>query len=121
MSNSVTPWTIAYQAPLSMEFSRPEYWRGWPFCFPGDLSNPGMKPGSCTLQVDSLPSEPPGKLLLHGYILYNETIISFSYYSDGVSMTYVSTVSCLLFYFFLSFSLINIMVILLGVENIQFP
>jgi len=44
-----------------MEFSRPEYWSGWPFPSPGDLPNPGIKPRSPTLQVDSLPAEPPGK------------------------------------------------------------
>ena len=39
------PWTIAYQAPLSMRFSRQEYWSGLPFPSPGDLPNPGIKPG----------------------------------------------------------------------------
>ena len=52
----VTPWTIQ-----SMEFSRPEYWSGQPFPSPGDLPNPGIKPRSSTLQVDSLPAEPQGK------------------------------------------------------------
>ena len=49
------------QAPLSMGFSRQEYWSGLPFTSPGDLSNPGIEPGSLALQADSLPSEPPGK------------------------------------------------------------
>ena len=49
------------QAPLSMGFSRQEYWSGLPFLFPGDLPDPGIEPGSLTLQADSLPSEPPGK------------------------------------------------------------
>ena len=44
-----------------MEFSRPEYWSGKPFPSPGDLPNSGIKPKSPTLQVDSLPTEPPGK------------------------------------------------------------
>ena len=44
-----------------MEFSRLEYWSGWPFPFPGDLPNPGIKPRSPALQVDSLPAEPPRK------------------------------------------------------------
>ena len=44
-----------------MEFSRPEYWSGWPFPSPADLPNPGIKPRSPTLQVDSLPAEPQGK------------------------------------------------------------
>ena len=44
-----TPWTVAHQAPLSMGFSRHEYWNGLPFPSPGDLSNSGIKPGSPTL------------------------------------------------------------------------
>ena len=44
-----------------MEFSRPEYWSGQPFPSPGDLLNSGIEPKSPTLQVDSLPTEPPGK------------------------------------------------------------
>ena len=61
----VTPWTVAYQAPLSMGFSRQESWNGLPFPSPGDLPNPGIEPGSPTLQADSLPSEPPGKPTNH--------------------------------------------------------
>ena len=57
----VTPWTVAYQAPLSMGFSRQEYWSGLPFPSPGDLPNPGIKPVSPALQTDALPSEPLGK------------------------------------------------------------
>ena len=57
----VTPWTVAHQAPLSMEFSRQEYWSGLPFPSPGDLPDPGIKPASSALQADALPSEPPGK------------------------------------------------------------
>ena len=53
--------TVAHQVPLSMEFSRQEYWTGLPFPSPGDLPNPEIKPWSPTLQVDSLPSELPGK------------------------------------------------------------
>ena len=54
-----TPWTVAHQAPLSMGFSRQEYWRGLPFSSPGDLPDPGIKPRSPALQADTLPSEPP--------------------------------------------------------------
>ena len=54
-----TPWTVAYQAPQSMEFSRKEYWSGSPFPSPGDLPKPGIEPGSPALQADALPSEPP--------------------------------------------------------------
>ena len=56
-----TPWTVAYQAPLSLGFSRQEYWSGLPFSSPGDLPNPGIEPRSPVLQADALPSEPPGK------------------------------------------------------------
>ena len=61
MSDSVIPWTVAYQAPLSMEFSRQEYWSGLPFPSPGDFPNPGIEPRSHALRADALPSEPPGK------------------------------------------------------------
>ena len=44
-----------------MEFSRPEYWSGYPFTSPGDLPNPGIEPRSLALQADSLPAGPPGK------------------------------------------------------------
>ena len=57
----VTPWIVAYQPPLSMEFSRQEYWSGLPFPSPGDLPNSGIIPGSPALQADTLPSEPPAK------------------------------------------------------------
>ena len=52
----MTPWTVAHQAPLSMEFSRQEYWSGLPFPSPGNLPDPGIKPGSPALLGDSLPS-----------------------------------------------------------------
>ena len=55
------PWTVVYQAPLSMGFSRQEYWSELPFFSPGDLPNPGIESGSPALHVDSLLSEPPGK------------------------------------------------------------
>ena len=56
-----TPWTVAYQAPQSMGFSRQEYWSELPFLSPGDLPNPGIEAGSPTLQADALPSELQGK------------------------------------------------------------
>ena len=49
VSDSATPWTVAYQVPSSMGFSRQEYWNGLPFSSPEDLPNPGIKPGSPTL------------------------------------------------------------------------
>ena len=54
-------WTVVHQAPLSMEFSRQEYWSGQPFPFPRDLPDSGIEPWSCALQADSLPCEPPEK------------------------------------------------------------
>ena len=56
-----TPWTVAYQASLSMGFSRQEYWSGLPFPSPGYLPDPGVEPRSPTLEADALTSEPPGK------------------------------------------------------------
>ena len=74
-----TPWTVAYQAPpsmgfskqeywswlpfpsSSMGFSRQEYWSGLPFPSPGDLPDPGVEPWSPAFQADTLTSEPPGK------------------------------------------------------------
>ena len=50
---TVTPWTAAHQAPLSMGFSRQEFWSGLPFPSPGDLPDPGIKPMSPALQADS--------------------------------------------------------------------
>ena len=61
VSDSVTPWTVAHQAPLSMGFSSQEDWSGFPFPSPGDLLDPGIKPRSPALQARSLPSEPPRK------------------------------------------------------------
>ena len=54
-----TPWTVTYQAPPSMGFSRQEYWSGLPFPSPGDLPDPGIEPGSPALQENALTSEPP--------------------------------------------------------------
>ena len=67
----IIPWTeetslVAQKAestPLSMEFSRQEYWSGLPFPFPWDSPNPGIELRSSALQANSLPSEPPGKPL----------------------------------------------------------
>ena len=56
-----TPWTVARQAPLSMGFSRQEYWSGLPFPSPEDLPNPEIESRSPALQADALSSEPPGK------------------------------------------------------------
>ena len=55
-------WTAARQAPLSVEFSRKEYWSGLPCPSPGDLLNPGIKPRSPAFKVESLPFEIPEKV-----------------------------------------------------------
>ena len=52
-----TPWTVACQAPLSMGFSRQEYWSGLPFPSPGDLPGPGMKPASPALGLGFFTTE----------------------------------------------------------------
>ena len=57
----MTPWTVAQRTPLSMEFSRQEYWSGLPFPSPGYLPNSGIEPWPPVSQADSLLSEPPGK------------------------------------------------------------
>ena len=57
-----TLWTVSYQAPPSVGFSRQEYWSGLPFPSPGDLPSPGIEPRSPALLADVLPSEPPGEV-----------------------------------------------------------
>ena len=60
MSDSATSWTVAHQAPLSMEFSRQEYWCGLPVPPPGDLPDPGMEPAFPALAARFFTTEPPG-------------------------------------------------------------
>ena len=106
----MTPWTAAHQAPLSMGFSRQEYWSGLPFPSPRDLPNPGIEPGSPALQADTLPSEPPGKSRLlqiaglpffHGqvtfliYVYYSLLCHSYINKHLGVSMSWLLCFSCL--------------------------
>ena len=59
-------WTVAYQAPLSMRFSRQEYWSGLPFPSPEDLPNPEMEPTSSVPKAGSLPLVPPGTRTIQG-------------------------------------------------------
>ena len=61
VSELAAKWTVAYQAPVSMGFSRQEYWSGLPFPSPGDLPNSRIEPRSPALQADILPSELPRK------------------------------------------------------------
>ena len=72
-----TLWTVAHQAPLSMEVSRQEYWSGLPFPSPRDLPDLGIKPMSPALQADALPSEPPGKPPLRAYFCLNKSPLYF--------------------------------------------
>ena len=59
----VTSWIITHQSPLSMGFSRQEYWRGWPFHSPGNVSNLGIDLESPALQADSLPLSHQGSYI----------------------------------------------------------
>ena len=68
------PWTVVYQASLSMGFFRQEYWSGLPFPSPGDLPDPGIKPRSPALQADALPSEPSAKPLTEPSSPSNNTV-----------------------------------------------
>ena len=75
---SATPWTVAFQAPLSIGFSKQDCWTGFPFPSPGDLPHQGIEPWSSSLQADTLPSESPGnsKFLLLVYFMYQLNYIS---------------------------------------------
>ena len=88
-----TPWTTAYQAPLSMGLCRQEYWSGLPFPSPGNLPDPGIKPGSPTLQAEALPSALSGKSIsfLELSNIQNDLVPSFAYAAvdclQGLSVT----------------------------------
>ena len=78
VSDSVTPWTVAYQAPPSMGFSRQESWSGLPFPSPGDLPNPGIETGSPALLAVSLSTEQQGKPIeVSGFSLINSNLLKF--------------------------------------------
>ena len=68
-----TPWTVAYQAPPFMEFSRQKYWSGLPYPSPGDLPDPRSEPRSPALQADALLSEPARKPLKWMRMFYSNT------------------------------------------------
>ena len=81
MSDSLeTPWTVARHSPLSMEFSRQEYWSGLPFPPPGDLPHPGIKLAFPALAVGFVSTEIPGKP--QGQIPH-ENIMHLGLYSPG--------------------------------------
>ena len=101
-----TPWTVAYQAPLSMGFSRQECWSGLPFPFPGDLPNPGIEPRSPALQADTLPSEPPGNTTIQKHQFFSSAFfivqLSHPHMTTGKTIaltrrTFVDKVMSLLF------------------------
>ena len=69
-----TPWTVACQAPLSMGFSRPEYWSGLLCPSPGDLTHPGIKPRSPALAGRFFTIEPPGEPHIHIYLILSKLI-----------------------------------------------
>ena len=85
VSNSLDVRDRLCQAPLSMGFSRQEYWNGLPCPPPGDLPNPGMEPWSPTLQEGSSPSEPPGKPIMVAAQIWT---------SDNVAQNYTYTCIC---------------------------
>ena len=87
-----TPWTVACQAPLSMELSRQEYWSGLPFPPPRDLSDPGIEPTSLSplhWQSGSLPLMPPGKPRLCQWEMC--LILNHQMFSQGLVPFYIPT------------------------------
>ena len=64
----VTLWTVTFQAPLSMGFSRQEHWSGLPFLSPGDLPDPGIEPASPALAGRFFATQPPGKPRIYVYL-----------------------------------------------------
>ena len=86
----VTPWTVARQAPLSVEFSSQEYWIGLSFPTPGDLPNLGIEPESPPLQANSLPLHYLGS----PFIFYNIHIFIFKHF-DQLIQFFQSNCFCL--------------------------
>ena len=80
---------------MSMGFSRQECRNGYPFASPGDLSDPGIEPGSAALQADSLPSEPPGKT--KNTETANSTFYAGNLISDLLATSFISTLVWSLF------------------------
>ena len=79
---------VAHQAPRSMGFSRQEYWSGVPVPSPGDLTDPGIKPGSPALLAESLPSEPPGSPA-EAWLVHSVILVSGTQQRDSVTHKYV--------------------------------
>ena len=83
-----TPWTVTYQAPPSMGFSRQEYWSGLPFPSAGDLPDPGIEAGSPALQADALTSEAPGKPPFWIQVIKREMKVWINNISRLISLTH---------------------------------
>ena len=90
------PWTVAYQVPPFMEFSRQKYWSGLPFPPPEDLPDPGIAPQSPTVQADALLSKPLGKSLTYADKFKELYLKEFVYVCVSV-YTYVCVCVCLQF------------------------
>ena len=71
----MTPWTVTLQVPLSMEFSRQEYWSGLPSPIPGDLPEPGIELASPVLAIRFFATEPPGKPAIWEYCPSNRITV----------------------------------------------
>ena len=101
------PWTAAHQTPLSMEFSRQEYWNGLTFLSPGDLPDPGIERGSPALQADSILSEPPNPLKilksesLHKLLCQSWAIVSIQHKFPPRPPPSASSISSFIFFLFL--------------------
>ena len=99
-----TPRTIAHWAPLSMGFSRQEYWCGLPFPSPWDLPNPGIELWSPALQADSFPTELGGSLTFRS--LERSVSICWKLKKDSFSKDgKLIFVSCCIFYIVFIYSL----------------
>ena len=85
-----TPWTIAYEAPLSMGFFWQQYWSGLPFPSPGELPDPGIESGSPAFQADALPSEPLGKPLQMGTLVNSPACSVFILWPNSSTYNHVS-------------------------------
>ena len=93
----VTPWTVACQAPLSMEFSRQEYWSALWFHSPGDLPNPGIKPMSLPLAGRFFATEPPGKPFAKHYLFFAASLwpLCFPWWTTEKSKAQTGLGTCL--------------------------
>ena len=75
-----TPYTVAHQAPLSMAFSRQEYWSGLPFPPPEDIPDPGIEPRFSALQADALPLSHQGRYKRHRLLWFRKVVLGECYW-----------------------------------------